>query len=138
MKMENHILGDIDIMEDEILFFPNGIFGFEDYKRFVIMPDKDHSPFCWLLSLDEKNFGIPLVNPYSLVKEFKKEFPSALTEELKDSNTKYEVFCVVNLHGSDGSATVNLKGPILVDFINKVGKQIILTADILSITYPLN
>jgi flagellar assembly factor FliW len=136
--MENRILGEIDIMEEEIIYFPNGIIGFEGYKRFVIMPDKNHSPFCWLISLDEEDFGVPLVNPYSLIKEFQKDFPLELTNELKDSNSKFEVFCVVNLKGSDGSATLNLKGPILIDFINKVGKQIILTADILSITYPLN
>ncbi len=138
MKLYNKYLGETEIPEEEIIYFPNGIIGFEDFKRFHIIQDKNFSPFCWLVSLDDNDFGIPLVNPFLLVKQYKRKFPSALIEELKENNSKFKVYCVVNLNGGEGAITVNLKGPILIDFIQKIGKQIILTADILSISYPLN
>lgn len=138
MKLENSIIGEIEVSEDDIIYFPNGIIGFEGYKRFLIVQDQNFSPFSWLISLDKKEFGIPLINPFLLIQEYKKKLPVELIEELKDNNSKYEVFCVVNLNGEAGETTINLKGPILIDFFGRTGKQIILTADILSVSYPLN
>ncbi len=138
MKLENSIIGEIEVSEDDIIYFPNGIIGFESYKRFLIVQDQNFSPFSWLISLDKKEFGIPLINPFLLIQEYKKKLPVELIEELKDNDSKYEVFCVINLNGEEGATTINLKGPILIDFFGRTGKQIILTADILSVSYPLN
>jgi flagellar assembly factor FliW len=138
MKMENQFIGKVEIKEEEIIYFPNGIIGFEKFKRFIVVQDKKFSPFYWLLTIEDQDFGIPLINPYSMMKDFNQEFPAELTEELKDSNSQYEVFCVVNLKGTEGLPTVNLKGPILIDYANKIGKQVILNAELLPISYPLN
>lgn len=138
MKLNNHLIGQLEILEDEIIFFPNGIIGFENLKKFAVVNNVNFKPFCWLISMDKNNLAIPVVNPFLLIKEYHKKFPTELMKELKESDTNYEVLCVVTLTGDDGSITLNLKGPILIDYLRREGKQVVLNADILSVNYPLN
>jgi len=138
MVIENLFIGDKEISEQEIIYFPNGIIGFENYTKFIIAENPNFRPFNWLISLDQKDFALPMVNPFLLIKQYRMEFPEELTRELKNNGNHSEVFCVVSLKGEHGGTTLNLKGPILIDYLKKRGKQIILKADILSISYPLN
>lgn len=138
MLIENLLIGDKKISDQEILHFPNGIIGFENYTKFIIVENLNYKPFSWLISLDQKDFALPVVNPFLLIREYQMEFPVELTHELQKNGNHFEVFCIVSLKGEHGGATLNLKGPILIDYMKKRGKQIVLNADILSITYPLN
>lgn len=138
MKVVNQLIGEVEISEDKVINFPNGIIGFEKYKKFALIQNTNYKPFCWLVALETKNFAIPVVNPFQLIKEYHQKFPRELIEELKENKSNYEVLCVVNPKGNNGYVTLNLKGPILIDYQRKEGKQIILTADILSVAYPLN
>jgi len=138
MLIENLFIGDKKISDQEIIHFPNGIIGFENYTKFIISENPNFKPFSWLISLDQEDFALPLVNPFLLIREYQMQFPTELTRELKENGNHFEVFCIVSLQGEHGGATLNLKGPILIDHMNKRGKQIVLNADILSITYPLN
>jgi flagellar assembly factor FliW len=138
MLTENLFTGDKEISEQEIIYFPNGIIGFENYTKFIIVENPNFKPFSWLVSLQQQDFALPMVNPFLLIKEYQMQFPYELTRELKENGNHFEVFCIVSLNGENGSTTLNLKGPILIDYLNKRGKQIVLTADILSISYPLN
>ncbi len=138
MKFVNHLIGEVEISEDKIIHFPNGIIGFENHKKFALIQNANYKPFCWLVSLEANNFAIPVVNPFLLIKEYHKKFPKELIEELKENDSHYEVLCVVNPKGNNGFVTLNLKGPILIDYQRKEGKQIVLTAEILSVAYPLN
>ncbi len=138
MRVDVKPIGEIEILEEEIIHFPDGIIGFENLKNFAIINNHNFRPFCWLIALERTDLAIPLVNPFLLMKEYQKKFPLELMNELKENNTQYEVFCVVSLQGSPGAATLNLKGPILIDYFKKEGKQIILLADMLPVNFPLN
>lgn len=138
MRLNNHLIGQLDILEEEIINFPEGIIGFENLKKFAVVNNINFKPFCWLISMDKSNLAVPVVNPFLLINEYHKKFPEELIKELKDNNSLYEVFCVVTFTGEDGTVTLNLKGPILIDYVKREGKQVILSSEILSVTYPLN
>ena len=40
MKINTRIFGEIEIAEDKIITFENGIIGFPDLKRFTLLHDK--------------------------------------------------------------------------------------------------
>jgi flagellar assembly factor FliW len=138
MRVDVKPIGEVEILDNEIIHFPGGIIGFEHLKNFAIVNDHNFRPFCWLISTERSELAIPVVNPFLLMKEYQKKFPRELMNELHENNSQYEVFCVVTLKGTSGTATLNLKGPILIDYFKKVGKQIILLADMLPVNYPLN
>jgi len=138
MKIENDYLDGKMVDEEEIFYFPNGIIGFENLKKFVLVNTPNYKPFSFLVSLDQEDFSIPVVNPFMLIDEYQKNLPAEFSNELKEYDIECQVFCVVNLKGENGGPTLNLKGPIIIDLLKKTGKQVILTADILTVTYPLN
>ncbi len=138
MKVVTQQFGEHDVTDEQIIYFPNGIIGFEDAKKFVIIDDEDSEPFRWLISLDKKEFGFPVLDPSIVIDNYEEEFPPRLAKQLKNGGSLLGVFCVVTLKGEAGNITINLKGPIVVDYENREGKQIILTADELPVSHPLN
>lgn len=54
------------------------------------------------------------------------------------SDTKsVETFCIVTLGKSATDATMNLRGPLLIDMKKKIGKQIVKTEEYYSLHHPL-
>ncbi|MBN2365092.1 MAG: flagellar assembly protein FliW [Calditrichaeota bacterium] len=127
-----------EIAEENIINFPEGLIGFENLKKFALIDDKSFKPFSWLVSLERGDVAIPIVNPFLLIREYQKKFPLELLKELKENNAQYQVFCVVSKKGQNGATTLNLKGPIFIDYIKREGRQVILSADMLPVNYPLN
>ncbi|MFZ0389607.1 MAG: flagellar assembly protein FliW [Calditrichia bacterium] len=138
MKVVTQQFGELEIPENYVINFPSGIIGFEDCKQFVVIDDEDYEPFRWLISLDRKEFGFPVLNPFSLIPDYQKEFPERLMKLIKSQKGGLEVFNVVTLKGEEQKMTLNLKGPIIIDYQKREGKQIILTSDDLSVSYPLS
>ncbi|MBZ0255347.1 flagellar assembly protein FliW, partial [bacterium] len=55
--------GSIEIPESDILTLPEGLVGFNLYRRFTILKDPEQEPFLWLQSLDEPDLAFVVVNP---------------------------------------------------------------------------
>lgn len=137
MKIETKKFGILDIDETSVIHFPKGLIGFENCHRFALIKNEDFDPFCWLVSLDEKELSLPILNP-NLVNP---DFDTALSKNLMDHrfirNGFNNVFCVVNIDGKLGRFTINLKSPILVNFEEQMGKQFILDTDELMVDQPV-
>jgi flagellar assembly factor FliW len=138
MKLVHQQLGIFDVSEEKIIHFPNGIIGYENLSRFAILSDENWHPFSWLVSLDDNNFCFPIIDPFTLSKKYQSTFPFEIFRSLKPSNSHSDVYCVVTIQGNNGNVTINLKGPILVDYNRKEGKQIILSPEELPVSFPLN
>ena len=138
MKIENKILGEIEVEDNDIIYFPKGIIGYEEHKEFVIINDQNCTPFCWLISVNGNGVSLPVVNPHQLHNIYKKKIPSILFKEIDSKDSQKDVFCIVNIKKPNNCATVNLKGPIMIDHVKHEGEQVILTSDELSVSFPLN
>ncbi len=121
-------LGTLEIQDNEVIEFPEGIPGFEELKKFAIISLQETLPFVWLTSLEDKEVALPLIDPWLI----KKDYTFILTEE-EQKNLKVKeqsglvVWSVVTIPlDSPQSATVNLKAPIVVNLKEGIGKQIIL------------
>ncbi len=137
MKVATQQFGELEVSEDKVIYFPNGIIGFEDCNNFVIVDDEDSEPFRWLVSLDKKEIGFPVLYPFLITEDYEQEFPSNIIKQLKSEDSVADVFCVVTLKGEGEKVTLNLKGPIIIDYVKREGKQIILTSDELPVSHPL-
>ncbi len=136
-KLVTSQLGEIEYAEDTLIDFENGIIGFENCHRFVIVDKSDYEPFRWLFTIDGINVGLPIVNPFNISSGIYEGLPARLVKRLFASDNMLEIFCIVNLNGENGRATMNLKSPIILDYQNKKGKQLILESDKLSVSQPI-
>ena len=66
MKINTKIFGEIDIADEKIILFENGIVGFPELKRFALLHDEEKGTDAgirFLQSLDEPGFAMPVMDP---------------------------------------------------------------------------
>ena len=109
--------GDLNIQ------FPVGLLGFPQAKRFVLRADSDDKPFCWLELRDQPGHGFVVVAGASVVPGYAPDISQPDADSL--GITSPDDALVLNLVtvGSGGDATVNLRGPLVVNRHTCVARQ---------------
>ena len=129
MRVETRVFGEIDIEDEKIINFEDGIIGFPDLKKFTLIYDEEkenNSNIIWMQSLDEPAFAMPVMNPL-LVKEnynpiVEDELLKALGN-LAEENTL--VLVTVTVPQNIEKTSVNLKAPIVINAKEKKAVQVI-------------
>ena len=121
-----------------IVHFPSGLLGFEQRKKFALVGRKQEAPFLWLEAQDDSGLAFIVVAPKHVVPDYQPELSDEDAKFL-GLNTSRDalVLSIVALSGH-GQATINLKGPLVINARTRIGKQIVpVNADDYSTQYPL-
>lgn len=127
MKIETRDFGTMEISEEQILEFPNGIYAFEDAKRFAFIElEKGHYP-AWLQCVDSIKPCFIVFDPWLICKDYEITLNSGEKAmlEVKD-DTNLQVLCIARVPEDFKETTVNLKSPIVVNMDTKKAAQVIL------------
>lgn len=120
------------------IFLPCGLLGLEHIKRFILLTDPDEEPFSWLQVMDQSDLAFIVIPGFVAFPDYSPDIPAedvAFLDLYRPEDAL--VFNIVTLH-SNGTATVNLKGPVVVNRFTMRGKQVILAnAAELSVQQPL-
>lgn len=126
MKIISRNFGEIDFEEDKIIDFAEGIPGFKDLKKYIIIEDPE-STFCYLQSVEEENICFIIINPFLLCKDYIIDIKDQEIEALGGGNEeKIGVYVIATVVGALEEATVNLVAPIIIQNEKKKGMQVIL------------
>jgi flagellar assembly factor FliW len=124
--------------QENIVHLPLGLLGFESIKKYVLLSSPEDAPFHWLQMLDDASLSFLLLSPFEVVTDYGLELSDDDVAFLKiASPTDVLVYNIVTLHPG-GNATINLKGPIVLNRHTLVGKQVVLiNAARYSLQHPL-
>lgn len=117
---------------------PAGILGFEQFKDYVLLANPAEMPFAWLRVADSSSLAFVVINPFLVLPGYAPDIPESDVEflglkEVSDAT----LFSIVTLRGP-GRATLNLKGPLVINRHTHVGKQVIIAnANNYSVEHPL-
>lgn len=131
MKLSTKHFGDIEVDEESIIFFSEGIPAFEDVKKYVIIENPNPElPFNWLQGVDEPNLTFVIVNPYLFITDYEFDIPQATIDALAIENQE-DIFicCIVTVPKNMSETTMNLKAPIIINTRQKKGRQIVMETD---------
>ena len=128
MTLETKAYGPVEIEEKQLLEFPQGLLGFEDYHHFALI-DAHKKPFFWLQSTEDSQMAFILIKP-SL---FHEGYDPGLSQEDYDDigaegPDECLVFAIVTIPDS-GPMTANLQGPLYISKKTHKGKQCISPRD---------
>lgn len=128
MKLHASNFGEIEIDEEDILTFPEGIPGFEECKKFIVINNPDEeNPFDWLQSVDNEDLAFVIMNPFFVFPDYDITIPESAIEKLKiKDETDVFVYTIVVVPENLEDMTTNLSGPIIINGKEKLGKQVIL------------
>lgn len=117
---------------------PNGLLGFEHFKDYLLVSNPGEEPFLWLQVKNYGGLAFVVVNPFLIVPDYQPDLPQADVNFLEIAEPDDAVLLnIVTLH-SQGRATVNLKGPIVLNRHTLIGKQVVLAnAAEFAIEHPL-
>lgn len=128
MKLNTKHFGEIDIDEKIMLNFDNGLYGFEDNKRFIIIdnPDKE-VPFKWLQSIDNPDLTFVIVNPFIFKPDYDFNLSQSVIDKLNIEDEKeIVVYTIVVIPEDINKMTANLAAPLIINANKLLGKQIII------------
>jgi flagellar assembly factor FliW len=128
----------IAVQKENIIHLPLGLLGFERIKKYVLLSEPDDAPFHWLQVLEDPNLAFLVLSPFEVLRDYAPDIDEEVVEFLKlDSQEDALVFNVVTLH-SNRAATINLRGPIILNRFTLMGRQVVPTnAANYSLHHPL-
>ncbi len=117
---------------------PLGLLGFEQIKDYSLLADPAEKPFAWLRVAHDTSLAFVVIDPFVVNPDYKPEIPPADVEflEIKEANEAL-MLGIVTIHGQN-RATMNLKGPVVINRRTHTGKQVIIAnAADYSVQHPL-
>ncbi len=140
MKLTTRIFGEVDIEDNKIINFPNGIIGFPDLKRFTLMHDEEQGTgtIKWLQSIEEPGFAMPVIDPLIVCPDYNPQVDkNELLDigELKDDDLL--VLVTVTVPHDLTKMTVNLKGPFIINVADMKASQTIIDNDEYPVKFPI-
>jgi flagellar assembly factor FliW len=124
--------------KNNLIQLPYGLLGFERVKKYVLLTRPEEDPFLWFQMVEESKQAFLVVPPNFVLADYRPDLCD-LDVAFLEINDPSEAFVlnIVTLRGK-GQATVNLKGPIVINRRTLVGKQIIpVNAAEYAIRHPL-
>lgn len=131
--VQSRVFGELEVSEENIIFFEEGIPAFENLKKFVIIKE-DESPFYWLQSIEDKDIAFVIINPFEIKPDYEFDLPDEVVSKLEiDSPQDVAVFSIVVIPEDVKQTRVNLKAPIIINVNKRKGMQYLLDDE----RYPL-
>ncbi len=125
MEVRTTRFGVIDIAEDRVITFPQGILGFPGLTRYCLLQPGDDACFFWLQSVEDENLAFVVTDPAFFEKDYsvpirQEQMESLTLDRLEDA----QVFIIVNK--IDDQLTGNFQGPLIINTVNKTAEQMVL------------
>jgi len=117
---------------------PMGLLGFEQMKEYLLVSNPVEEPFRWLRVKDNPALAFVVIEPFVAFPEYHPDIPQADVEFLGLASPEdASVYTIVTVHAGR-RATINLKGPIVINRNTGLGKQVIIAnAATYSVQHPL-
>jgi flagellar assembly factor FliW len=127
MKIATKYHGDIEIHEQDIVRFQQGIPGFLEEKQFVLLPLAD-TPFVILQSIKTPALGFVMIEPFSYFPTYEIELDDNTLEQLQITGEQdVALYVILTVADPFDDTTANLQAPIVINVHKLLGKQVILT-----------
>nr|WP_296480354.1 flagellar assembly protein FliW [uncultured Acetatifactor sp.] len=141
MKVNTKLFGEIEISEDKILIFQDGIIGFPELKRFALLHDEERgneAGIRFLQSLDEPGFAMPVMNPLVVKPDYDPEVDDELLAGAgKITPDNLLVLVTVSIPGDLTQMSVNLQGPFVINIEEHKACQIIVDNGNYPVKFPV-
>jgi flagellar assembly factor FliW len=139
ITFESKVFGRITVPENRIITFPSGLAGFPAETRYALFNDYLQSPFYCLQCVDNPSLAFLVVDPTSLVPDYRpKNGSGALTELNAQSPEDLQVLVTLTIPpGRPQEMTANLMSPLLINPKLGLGKQVVIDKPHYSHQHPV-
>lgn len=141
MKINTKIFGEIEVGDDKIITFENGIIGFPDLKHFMLLHDEEEGTEAgirFLQSIEEPAFAMPVMDPLLVKSDYNPEVDDDLLANAGNLNADNILVLVTVTVPSDLTRmSVNLQGPLVINVEEHKACQIIIEGNEYPVKFPI-
>ena len=139
VQLRSELLGDLEVSENSVFDFPDGLFGFEDAHGFVLLA-AERDGFYWLQSLEFSALTFLLADPFAWVDGYSVDLPDCELASLAPADAAdLAVLAIVTLpRTAEECPTVNLQGPVALNVRKRVGRQVVIQDSEFDVRHPLD
>jgi len=128
----------VQYSENSIIRFDEGLIGFSDCKSFVLLESEGIAPFRRLQSTERDDVGFLVLDTAYLTKEFPSLIPERDWESIGLTDPAAKLAFVICIIGpTPAQSTANLQAPLIINYANMTGRQMIIGDTQFSSRHPL-
>ncbi|MCQ2610647.1 MAG: flagellar assembly protein FliW [Treponema sp.] len=103
----------VSVEEKDIYSFPEGLFGFENYKDYAVI-ESEYQPFMWMQSLQEEKLAFLIVDPFLVCNEYELDIDDKQLAKINVNDpADVVVMSIVTIPAGGSPVTANLQGPLV-------------------------
>ena len=139
MEIKTTRFGQVEIDGNLIITLPEGILGFEDCRRYIILDHLDkESPFKWLQSVEDPSLAFVITDPLVFIPEYKARISKEEVSSIELSDvSKSIIVVIVNIKRDHSEITINLQGPVVINVDKKLAKQVVIRESDYSVRHTI-
>ena len=140
MTIKTKVFGEVEIEKDKIIHFPSGIIGFPELTDFALIHDEEKGAGAihWLQSIQEPAFAMPVMDPLIVCPDYNPEVDDELLRPIGELvPDEILVMVTVTIPSDLTRMTVNLRGPVIINALEKKACQVIVEGDAYPVKYPI-
>ncbi|MCR4791533.1 MAG: flagellar assembly protein FliW [Lachnospiraceae bacterium] len=141
MLIKTRIFGEVEIDDEKIITFEDGIIGFPELKRFALMHDEEKGSDAgirYFQSIEEPGFAMPVMSPFMVCETYNPQVNDELLSSLGDfKDEDLLVLVTVTVPTDLTKMTVNLQGPLVINPDARKGAQIIVEGNDYPVRFPI-
>ncbi|MDR3271122.1 MAG: flagellar assembly protein FliW [Peptococcaceae bacterium] len=127
MKVKSTRLGTLEVADDQMISFAQGLPGFPEEREFAVIWQDPESPFAFLQSLADPHLTFVLADPFVFFSDYHFELDDNIAAQLGlSAQTPPQVLLIATIKESFAESTVNLMAPVVINLSARVGRQVIL------------
>lgn len=127
-KINTARFGELNIQEDKIFYFADGLPAFEDEHRFIILPFDDDSPYSFLQSVETPELAFLMTVPFVFFPDYEFVLEDDVMAALAIKGSEdMQVYTLVTIPGGNiKEMTANLMAPVVINKETREAKQVVL------------
>jgi flagellar assembly factor FliW len=123
--IDSEHLGPLEVDEDNVIEFPDGILGFPEARRYAMVAAEETGIYSWLQSVDHPDLAFLVVVPAAFFPDYAPDLPDDECDALGIRRPEdAQVLCLVTI-GED-AVTANLLGPLVLNVVTRRARQMVL------------
>lgn len=144
MHIDSRIFGEIDINDDKIIRFEEGVIGFEEYHNYALIYDEEKRKdpkggIMWLQCMDEPDLAFPVADPLHIYPGYNPVVEDEWLAPIGEFDDVDDIFLlsILTVPSDITKVTANLKAPLIINTVTKKACQTIVNNEEYEIKYNI-
>jgi len=138
MQIETVRFGPVEVDENKLITFGEGIPGLEEYRKYALLQFEESYPIIWLQSVEDGGICLPVLDTYAVLTGYVFDIDDEDVRELELKGAEeLHVVSVLVIPENIQGMTANLAAPIIINTVSGMAKQIMLTGSDYNVRAPV-